>query len=135
MKIVGIVFIIFSLTNSCNEKATDLPKIKIANSLDNFAVAFSKDSIQQFNYLEFPIVNLQYDIDKNKYDTFEIKVKDWQYTNLSDKKGGYLINYKGVTKSNFIMEIMVKETGVLVEYHFRKVKNVWKLYLIIDNST
>ena len=106
------------------------------NSIESFELFFKKFSSNQ-NFQEerikFPLKTYSYDIDENKTNVSILNKNQWEFSKLYSNK--FLKKIKKINSKNYIVEIQISDTGVLVEYYFTIDKYKWYLIKIVDQST
>lgn len=123
---------------SHSQDVTSAEKISnIKNNCEDFDVFiedFFKKSDFQITRIVFPVRNLIYDSDSEKFDSTFIKKEDWKYWNAYKQKKVLLKTIKNDNNAA-ILNAQVKETGVSVNYVFTTKEGKWYLVKIIDEST
>jgi len=101
---------------------------------DKFIEDFFKIDDFQFKRIIFPVSNLIYDTDFEKFDSTIIKKEDWKYWNVYKQNNVVLKTIKN-DANDAILNAQIKETGVSVDYVFAVREGKWYLIKIIDEST
>ena len=103
----------------------------------DFIEKFSSDSCFQKEHISFPFKfsNIYMgDDDKEKTTVSFINEKEWLYNNICDTEmGGEEVNVK-INEKNNAVEVRGKESGLNIDFLFKKVDDQWLLYEIADYS-
>ncbi len=130
MKTFAIFFLLlFGCANS--ERNSENQTLGL-ESFDAFYQKFFSDQVFQKNRIDFPLLNLLWDIDNKRFDKEIIRIEDWDFITLNDKK---YIKKVIKSKSEGTLNIQIKDTGVSVNYIFILKNGRWYLNKIIDEST
>jgi len=151
--ITSILICIF--LNACNNNSTNtnsqngtkkqtvtLPtKEKVDNNFSDFIEKFSSDSSFQKSRTKFPLKINWYDIENDKDSIIYKDVSHFEMMDFRKKKSsGQYDQWKQeivVDKDNTsaIIEIRGIENGIMVDYLFKKINEVWMIIEIRDGST
>ncbi|OAQ39868.1 hypothetical protein A5893_09880 [Pedobacter psychrophilus] len=116
-------------------------KEKVDNDFNDFLIKFSSDTSFQKSRTKFPLKINWYDIEKDKDSLIYKDVSDFEMMDFRKKKSkGQYDQWEQkilVDKDNTsaIIEIRGIENGIMVDYLFKKIKNVWMIIEIRDGST
>lgn len=154
----GALCILLLLASACGQKMkkADQPAVqkppamiaadtvKVSRQADHsdfkeFLKTFNADCSFQKRHIDFPLMDLFDDYDTNLIDTNFIAESDYECQQLTAPKSD-LFNGRTHLKYTFgpdetIVTIGVEDTGVHVEYIFRKTQGTWRLIRILDAST
>jgi hypothetical protein len=139
MKTLATIISLFLLFASCSNGNTNPDKARPHNSnnqVENFEVFFEKfssDSVFQKSRIKFPLPAETYDIDKGSYLKSATNAAEWSFFNIKELDRKILTTSK--EKDQNTVNIQIEDTGVSVDYIFRKQGNKWKLTKIVDSST
>lgn len=107
-----------------------------AETFEVFFKKFAADAEFQKSRIKFPLTSEVYDIDSEKPVTSTIEANKWEFFNLNQP----MLNKKYVLttrkkKGQYIVNIIMADTGVYVDYIFERQNGKWTLVKIVDQST
>jgi hypothetical protein len=128
--------------NGTKKQTVTLPtKEKVDNNFSDFIEKFSSDSSFQKSRTKFPLKINWYDIENDKDSIIYKDVSHFEMMDFRKKKSsGQYDQWKQeivVDKDNTsaIIEIRGIENGIMVDYLFKKINEVWMIIEIRDGST
>jgi len=146
IKIVLLLLITINVLSNCNVSPSPKSHAQEMNITEGISVVknededfeiFIKDFFMrknfQFDRIIFPVINLIYDTDSEKFDSTQILKRDWKYWNIYNTRKVLLKIIKN--KNESILNAQVEETGISVNYVFTLKEGKWFLVKIVDEST
>ena len=130
------------LITSCSEENRKLePPTAQTNpdQTETFEVFFKKfaaDAEFQKSRIKFPLTSEVYEFDSDKPVTSTIEANKWEFFNFNPS----ILNKKHLVttrkkKGQYIVNIIIADTGVYVDYIFERQNGKWTLIKIADQST
>jgi hypothetical protein len=111
-------------------------------TFEEFLNQFNKDYNFQKSRVIFPLrISTLIDFEINKYDTINIQSAEYQKHELTSPKSN-IVDGKVILRSETISPnhhhqviMLVEDTGIRFEYHFKMIGNLWFLCEIKNTST
>lgn len=101
----------------------------------DFFKKFASDSCFQKQHISFPLKVIFNGYDYEENDTvFHLSASDWQFINFSDSIIGEEKVLVEIDAKRYMIILKGYDTGVHIEYFFKKDKSTWLLYQITDSS-
>ncbi|RFS16901.1 hypothetical protein [Emticicia sp. C21] len=136
-KVILLTLICFLV--ACGHSKTEKNHIyKDANQVktedfNTFLKRFSAEKDFQLSRIKYPLISKYYDYDTDKFTTIITQKEEREFGSLNKK------NYiKKVTKEHpekYILNILLDDTGIYVDYIFELINGKWFLTTTIDQST
>ena len=100
----------------------------------DFIEKFSSDSVFQKKHISYPLKVSNVSREDDETNVSFINEKEWLYNNICDTEmGGEEVNVK-INEKNNAVEVRGKESGLNIDFLFKKVDDQWLLYEIADYS-
>ncbi|WP_455096016.1 DUF4348 domain-containing protein [Prevotella koreensis] len=107
---------------------------KTKDDFVDFIEKFSSDSVFQKKHISYPLKVSNVSREDDETNVSFINEKEWLYNNICDTEmGGEEVNVK-INKKNNAVEVRGKESGLNIDFLFKKVDDQWLLYEIADYS-
>jgi hypothetical protein len=114
------------------------PQPKVNEDFNVFFKQFNQSKSFQIERIVFPLslIHGEYISESGKKEVFQIAKKEWSFSDFS-KSGNkkQIITQKSQSENNFIVTHQIIDTGVFIQYFFKKQQGKWFLYQISDDST
>jgi hypothetical protein len=104
----------------------------------SFFNEFNKDTIFQISRIIYPVEIKTFDYFTETDSITYLKKNEWKpYLNVIDNKEfKYIVEIEElIIDKETKVNIQIEDTGVYVDYYFKKIDNQWYLYKIEDRST
>jgi hypothetical protein len=112
-----------------------------SENFTEFITIFNRDTNFQIKRISFPLITLNIsDPMGNFYDTIYIEKNQYEFIQLTEPKsniydGIILLSTDKIDDSNIKITLIVDETGIQIQYFFKKINGKWFLICIKDVST
>lgn len=127
-----LILSIFLICLSISSPKGEVYAVDPAESFDKFIARFYVDENFQLNRIRFPIEHKIYNTENSCYEKSKLVKRNWNYTDFGSRK--YIKNITRI-KDKQQLNIQIEETGVSVNYIFKKFNGQWYLISIVDEST
>lgn len=128
-----------ALLQARNQLNEDTVPIQDKNQLNEdfyvFIDQFQSDSVFQKERIVFPLKNLIYNTESERFDETVIDSIDWGFMDFLKLPNSYLKSFLKSSVDEIIYNIQIEETGVSVNYIFKIYNQKWYLIEIKDEST